>query len=345
MLGLLGDVLMRTPLIKEFKNLYPNAKIIVIVDPIGYDVLKNNPDIYEIIVLNRSKKDILKYLYNKIEIQIRIIVNFFDLVIDLYGGSSTYNMTRLSFSKYQLGFKSRKIWTNKEFIKDESEINFINKYHLTNKLFEIFRYFDLKIDNLDTTPFIYTTNKSEMSIKNYIKSFKHNNYYLISLGSGGIEKILDMSRTFELVKYIYEKYNIIPAIILNPGQEHLQQQLIDNFLIPNNIEYIKLKYLSIEDLSILMKLSSFIIVPDTGLYHVAVSVKIPIYGIFTYTNPKLVEPANGIYQLVFKEDKTLKENENLELKFGTKNIDLLKLIRNFDEFYIELSKKIIKKGI
>ena len=56
MLGLLGDVLMRTPLIREFKKLYPNAKIIVIVDPIGKEVLQNNPDIYEIIVLNRSKK-------------------------------------------------------------------------------------------------------------------------------------------------------------------------------------------------------------------------------------------------------------------------------------------------
>ena len=45
MMGLLGDVLMRTPLIKELKNLYPNAKIIVIVVSIGKKVLQNNPDI------------------------------------------------------------------------------------------------------------------------------------------------------------------------------------------------------------------------------------------------------------------------------------------------------------
>ncbi len=338
MMGLLGDVLMRTPLIKELKNLYPNAKIIVIVDPIGKEVLQNNPDIYEIIVLNRSKKNIFKYLYRKIEIQIKIIIKSFDLVIDLYGGSSTYNMTKLSLSKYQIGFKSGKIWTNKIFIKNELEINFKNKYHLTNKLFEIFRYFDLKIDNLDTTPFLYTTTESEINIKEYIKSFEYSNYYLISLGSGGIEKILDMSLTFELIKYIYEKYNMIPAVILNPGQEYLQKQLINDFLIPNNIKYIQLKYLSIEDLAILMKLSDFIIVPDTGLYHMAVAIKIPIYSIFTYTNPKLVEPTNGIYKLVFKEDKTLEENKKLVLKFGTKDIELSKLTDDFDEFYIDFRK-------
>ncbi|MCT7518514.1 glycosyltransferase family 9 protein [Aliarcobacter cryaerophilus] len=341
MLGLLGDVLMRTPLIREFKKLYPNAKIIVIVDPIGKEVLQNNPDIYEIIVLNRSKKDIFKYLYGKIEIQIKMIMKSFDLIIDLYGGSSTYNMTKLSLSKYQIGFKSGKIWTNKNFIKNELEINFKNKYHLTNKLFEIFRYFDLKIDNLDTTPFIYTSTESEINIKQYVKSLEcSSNYYLISLGSGGIEKILDMSLTFELIKYIYEKYNMIPAVILNPGQEYLQKQLINDFLIPNNIKHIKLKYLSIEDLAILMKLSDFIIVPDTGLYHMAVAIKIPIYSIFTYTNPKLVEPTSGIYKLVFEENKILKENENLELKFGTKNIDLFKLLRDFDNFYIKYEEKV-----
>ena len=159
---------------------------------------------------------------------------------------------------------------------------------------------------------------------------------MISLGSGGIEKILDMSLTFELIKYIYEKYNMVPAVILNPGQEYLQKQLINDFLIPNNIKHIKLKYLSIEDLAILMKLSDFIIVPDTGLYHMAVAIKIPIYSIFTYTNPKLVEPTNGIYKLVFKEDKTLEENKKLELKFGTKDIELSKLTNDFDEFYILL---------
>ena len=82
MMGLLGDVLMRTPLIKELKNLYPNAKIIVIVDPIGKEVLQNNPDIYEIIVLNRSKKNIFKYLYGKIEIQIKMIMKSLFLIIN-----------------------------------------------------------------------------------------------------------------------------------------------------------------------------------------------------------------------------------------------------------------------
>ena len=57
---------------------------------------------------------------------------------------------------------------------------------------------------------------------------------------------------------------MVPAVILNPGQEYLQQQLIDDFLIPNNIKHMQLKYLSIEDLAILMKLSDFIIVPGLG---------------------------------------------------------------------------------
>lgn len=338
MLGLLGDVLMRTPIIKEIKKIYPNSKISVIVDPIGKEVLINNPDIDEIIVISRKKRNYLKYLYNKLKVQIQVIFKSFDLMIDLYGGSSSYNLTRLSLARYQIGFKKNKIWINKIFFKDESELNFKNKYHLTNKLFQVLRYFNIKIDILDTTPVMYTNKISENSVKEYMKSFKNSNNYLISLGSGGIEKVLDIKVTFELIKYIYENYNMIPAIVLNPGQEYLQQQLINDFLIPNNIEHIQLKYLSIEDLAVLIKFSNFIIVPDTGLYHIAVAMNTPIFSVFTYTNPKLVEPLKGIYKIVFKEDKTLFKNKDLELKFGTQEIEFSIIKNSFDKFYSEYTR-------
>lgn len=336
MLGLLGDVLMRTPIVREIKKIYPHSNITVIADPIGKEVLKNNPDIDEILVMNRKKKNYLKYLYNKIDIQMKIIIKSFDLMISLYGGNSGNNVAKLSFAKYQIGIKKGNIWTNKELVKNNQELNFKNRHHITNDLFRVLKYFDIKIDELDTTPYIYSSEDSKMRVENYVKSFSTNNYYLLSLGSGGLEKICNMGLTFELIKYIYEKYNILPAVISNPGQEYLQNDLINNFLKPNNIDYIELKTLPIEDISFLIKLSKFIIVPDTGLYHIAVAHKTPIYSIFTYTNPKLVEPTQGVYKIVFKEDDTLVENKNLELKFGTNNIEFSKLTESFDEFYIKL---------
>lgn len=54
--GLLGDVLMRTPVIRELRKLYPNAEITCIVDPIGREILSLNSDIDNLKIINRSKK-------------------------------------------------------------------------------------------------------------------------------------------------------------------------------------------------------------------------------------------------------------------------------------------------
>ena len=55
MLGLFGDVLLRTPIIRSIKQSYPNSRITVLVDPIGKDILANNPFIDNIIVIERKK--------------------------------------------------------------------------------------------------------------------------------------------------------------------------------------------------------------------------------------------------------------------------------------------------
>lgn len=342
MLGLLGDVLMRTPIVKEMKKIYPNARIDVIVDHIGKEVLKNSPYINTIFVIDRNKKSKFKYVYNKIATQLFLIKNRYDLMLDLYGGKSSYNMMRLSFAKYQLGLlRSGRIYTNKSFIKNNKNLNFNNKYHITNRLFRILEYFDIKIDTLDTTPEMYMSESITEKIENYINSFEIKNYYILSLGSGGLEKIISMQKMFELIKYIYQKYDLIPAIVLNPDQEYLRTDLIDNFLKPNNVDFIKLKLLSIEEVSILIKKSNFIIVPDTGLFHIAVANGTPIFSIFTYTNPKLVEPLKGIFEIVFKEDEMLEENKNHELKLGTKDIASTKIKEAFDGFYISLKNYLL----
>ncbi len=42
MYGLLGDVLMRTPVINEIRNRNPNSDIYIFVDPIGKEIIKYN---------------------------------------------------------------------------------------------------------------------------------------------------------------------------------------------------------------------------------------------------------------------------------------------------------------
>ena len=45
----IGDIVLSTPLLKRIKEVYPEAKITYVTTPIGATILRNNPNITEII--------------------------------------------------------------------------------------------------------------------------------------------------------------------------------------------------------------------------------------------------------------------------------------------------------
>ena len=63
-LGWLGDVLMTTPMIKVLRNTYPKAEIDAITMlPSSYEILKNNPNLNNVIYYPFLKEGYLKSLF------------------------------------------------------------------------------------------------------------------------------------------------------------------------------------------------------------------------------------------------------------------------------------------
>lgn len=306
MLGLFGDVLLRTPIIRSIKQNYPNSNITVIVDKIGYDLLYNNPNISNIIIMNRNKNNLIKYIFSKLYTQFKIIFSRYDLIIDLYNGKSSKNMLNFSFVKNKVSTQ----YTN------DRNYNFKNNIHLTNQLFQSLYVLDLKQITMSLEPEFFINNKVEKFILNSSVYLKDNDKYLISLGSGDLKKIIDLEKTYQLIEYLYNSYRLTPIVVLNPGQEFLQLELINRFLIPNNVNYISLDKKSIDEMAVIIKYSKFFIVPDTGLFHMSLSLKTPTFCIFTHTNPKLVEPDND--DIIYKACYIIKEPKEYDV-FGLEN--------------------------
>ena len=142
MLGLFGDVLARTPILQSLKERYPNSTITAIADPIGKEILENNPYVDEIFSINRKRDSLFNYILEKIKTQFKIIAKRFDLIIDLYNGSSSRAMTNLSFAKRKV--KNRK---------NSNIYNFKNISNMTNTLYEMIS--EIQFTNLNTMPQYY----------------------------------------------------------------------------------------------------------------------------------------------------------------------------------------------
>ncbi len=58
----LGDLILTTPLFASIKKIYPNSHLSVIAKPFGKDVLKNNPDIDNLIIFDKKSMSTLNLI-------------------------------------------------------------------------------------------------------------------------------------------------------------------------------------------------------------------------------------------------------------------------------------------
>ncbi|MBN2816899.1 MAG: glycosyltransferase family 9 protein [Campylobacterales bacterium] len=324
MFGLLGDVFIRTPVLKALKELYPEAKVFVCVDSIGALVLENNLYCDEILVVNRSKKNRLQYYANKISTLVKIRARKPDLMVDLYNGGSSPMNVFLSSARYRLGYAHQK---------DKKLYNILSQY---------IPYSNGQIDsyNVQIISILQAISKKQFSIKpiynirdesrefiaNYFleKNIVSKEVYVINLGSGGEEKLLSLDIYAQLIGYIYKKYGYIPLIIQNPGQEYLQKNLVQ-LLEKTDVPYLALELLTLDEIAALIEKTLFFITPDTGLMHLAFALDAYVLTAFTYTNPKLVDLCSENFFPVFDSfaEENIHQVQDISFDMMRENLDRL----------------------
>ncbi|MCB0496766.1 MAG: glycosyltransferase family 9 protein [Cyclobacteriaceae bacterium] len=95
----LGDVLSTTPALRQIRELYPEAEITFLTEPLGSKVYEHSSVVNHLLILSR-KPSASEY----IGMCFKIFRIRFDLVIDLYFHSKTALFTLMSGSKYRFGF-------------------------------------------------------------------------------------------------------------------------------------------------------------------------------------------------------------------------------------------------
>ncbi len=104
----LGDVLGTTPCVRQLKQLYPEAEITFLSEPLGAQVYEFSSHIKEVWILPRKPK-VLEYL----KMIKKVNQGKFDVIIDLYHHNKTALMAMFSGVRYRLGFthENEKVWS------------------------------------------------------------------------------------------------------------------------------------------------------------------------------------------------------------------------------------------
>ncbi len=325
--GLLGDVLLRVPVIEALKQRFPQARITAVVDPVGSIALQNHPDISERVIFSRKKKPLSGYLVTFIKSTLYLRSRKFDLCVNLYSGGSSPLVTRLMAARISLGFDHTPALrrANNLLVKCPEFCG-----HWTKALGKKLEPLGVKTDQIRRGSSFYCSDEAVAYAKKTLPD-PATDYVAINLGAGVEAKRWSVENFVRLANEIHADYGVKIIVLTNPGME----QLSDEFkTLAGNGDYMVLPVISLDRVAAILKRCRAVITGDTSIMHLAFGVKCPSLVLFTQTRPEHVEPEDCMHVACFVENED--SLDQCGLAYGTADIPIEYALQRFDTLYEQL---------
>ena len=277
----IGDVLTSTIICNNLKTKYPDSTIDYMCYPNSVDVLKENPNIDNVIVLTNKVRKSIPSLF-KFIFQIRR--KKYNAVIDVYSKLETNLITLFSGAKYKVSYHK---WYSSIFYNHSYErFDAVKSEHglaIENRLLLLKPFISEKIT--DVKPKIFLKESEINDAKNLLKS--HNidtSKPLIMFGILGSEvyKTYPLEGMAKIIDFTVAKTNA--SIIFNyvPDQKDLAQEVY-NYCSEETKKHIAFDLYCTELRSFLALLSQceMLIGNEGGAVNMAKALEIPTFSIFT----------------------------------------------------------------
>lgn len=273
----LGNLLLITPLVKEVAEVFPNCKVDLFVKGTLAPVIFENYDCISRIITLPKKP--FKHLLDYLKVWISIKKQKYDLVINVDQGSSSGRLaTQFSNSKYKffgdLLFQSILDYNNCDHIAKYPVYHF--RDYLTKLGLE--RRND-KIESLDIKLSSFEIEEGKKTLNSLVDNSKKTIcVFTYATGTKCLSKTW-WEDFYASLKSEYENYNIIEILpVENVSQIDFQAPVF----------YSK----DIRKIGALIANAILFIGADSGIMHLASSVKTPTVGLFSVSNQKKYEPYN-----------------------------------------------------
>ncbi|HEX6949779.1 MAG TPA: putative lipopolysaccharide heptosyltransferase III [Nitrospira sp.] len=286
----LGDVLLSTPTLHALKTAYPAARLTALVNRGTEDILRANPDVDEIIPLDRGS--ILQQGRFLLEIRRRR----FDTVVDLTDGDRAAVLTWISGAGLRIGFNAEQRWTGRCYT---SVVSGATGAHRIER--DLAALAPLGVSVQDRVPRIWLTPEDDARVEHLVTEvglLPARPWVVIQPGARYWFKAWPPERFAELADRLHDRFGCQVVVGGSPQEAPLAQAVIGQA---------KSRLLSIagrsdvRTLAALLKRSVLFVGNDTGAMHIAAAVGTPVVGLFGPSNPAEWGPRGGSSEVVYKD--------------------------------------------
>lgn len=298
-IGHLGDVVLTTSMLPFLKNIYPNAKIGILVGSWSREIVEDHLFIDYIHIIdhwkiNRAPKILIYKVVTYLQTWIKSIRQVrkiqYDLAIDFYPFfPNTIFFLLFSNIDKRLGYASGGFGS---LLTDSLEWKH-EKKHITSFFFDLLKLCE---NNLESYACFrpYIEYAEEIRCERLVPK----NYAIFHIGAGADQKKWPLHKWSELLKQVKEQ----GIMVLCTGKGVKEYQDIENLVSLNDHAINMCDKVSIKELICLVRNAHYVITVDSFVAHLAYGFEIPTVVIYSGINPiYLWGPPVGHIRSIFKD--------------------------------------------
>ena len=285
----LGDVLLSTPTLHALKAAYPAARLSVLVNRGTEAILQANPDVDEIIPLDRGS------IVQQSRFVWKIRRRRFDAVVDLTDGDRAAFLTWISGAPVRIGFNAEERWTGRCYttvVRPDAGVHRIER--------DLAALVPLGAAIQHRVPRLRLTSEDDAKFEQLARQLnlaQDRPWVVVQPGARYWFKAWPPERFAELADRLNDCFGCQIVVGGSPEEESLTQSVV---------RQAKSRLVSIagrsdvRTLAALLKRSALFIGNDTGAMHIAAAVCTPVVGLFGPSDPTEWGPRGGPAEVIYK---------------------------------------------
>ncbi len=274
----LGDVIHNTSVYGPIKKYLPNSRLTVIVESASYDIVKNHPDVDEVLCFDKSS------FIKKAKFYFNLIRNPYDVAIDMHEGTRGAVMCFISRAKFKVG----NIFAKRSYLYN-TKINFSDLKPSLPIDYQVALISKLGVPFENPKPIVNVSEAWRKRGRELLiaRNFDPDQPFCIIHPGARKYDQWQFEKFAEITEYFFKRFKL--GIILTCGPGQLDQ--VENLTQCLSKE-VPFTFISTE-LSVLLGITSsakFVVCHNGGYMHAASAIGVPTTALFGLTDYRIWKP-------------------------------------------------------
>ena len=287
----IGDVLLATPTVRAIKAARPDVRVTMMVNRGTEEVLSGNPDVDEIVVLDKGS----------LAAQWRLIFGLrrrrFDTVIDLTDGDRSAFLSWISGASVRIGFNDEHRWRGRCYTQVVQPVPGVR--HRIDRDLEALKPMSIQAGSKD--PQLWLTPEEANNADQLLDQFgvqRSQPIVILQPGARYWNKAWPPERYAQLADHLTYQYGCQVLIGGSDQDIDLAQQIQQ---IAKSSPVNMAGRTTIKQFAAIAKKSALFVGSDSGAMHIASAVGTPLVALFGPSSPREWGPRGGPVEVLYKE--------------------------------------------